>query len=133
MVAKTIAKVAKEKSVTTSRVESNKGDEYLDKLLASKDEQVSNLKEHVDDLRSQLSKKDALLTQAHSMIASMQEGQDSARDLIKMLGENVIDLSRRALPSGSQDSNVASNRAIQANNFDTQFATTSDDLATHDG
>jgi hypothetical protein len=123
---------AREDVDTLPRTESSKDNEILDKLFEAKDEQVVNLKEHVADLRSQLAKKDELLAQAQSMLSSMQEGQDSARDLIKMLGERVIDFSRHALPSGSKDSNPGSNRATQPDNFASQFATTSDDLATHD-
>ena len=114
------------------RMESSKGGEYLEKLFESKDEQVVNLKEHVADLRSQLAKKDEQLSLAQNMLASMQEGQDSARDLIKMLGERVIDLSRRELPSGTNDSNPGSKSATQPNRVATQFDIEQDDLATHD-
>jgi len=101
---------------TSTRSESSRNDEYLEKFLASKDEQVGDLKEHLGDLRAQLAKKDEQLAQAQNMLSSMQEGQDMARDLIKMLGERVVDLSRRELPSGSKDNNLDTNVA-------TRFAT----------
>lgn len=123
---------AREEADVLPRTESRKENELIEKLLESKDENVSTLKEHIGDLRSQLSKKDDLLAQAQSMIASMQEGQNSARDLIKMLGERVIDLSRRELPSGSNGTNLDTNTATRPNNFATKFATTSDDLGTND-
>jgi hypothetical protein len=123
---------ARVESATTSRVEGSKSEGYLDKFLESKDEQVLNLKEHVADLRSQLAKKDEMLAQAQSMLTSMQEGQDTALHLIKLFGERVDELSRRALPSGSKESDHGSNGAAQPKNFATQFATTSDDRATHD-
>jgi hypothetical protein len=125
-------KAAREDLDASPRIESGKGGEYLEKLFESKDEQVGNLKEHVADLRSQLAKKDEQLALAQNMLASMQEGQDSARDLIKMLGERVIDLSRRELPSGTKMSNPGSNSSIKPAGFATQFDTTSEHLASHD-
>lgn len=123
---------ARDELDTPARMENSKGNEFLEKLFETKDEQVSDLKMHIADLRSQLAKKDEQLAQAQSMLTTMQEGQDTAHGLIKMLGERVVDLSRRALPSGSKDNNLDSNRAIQTNNFATQSAITPDDLATHD-
>jgi hypothetical protein len=125
-------RAAREDIDTSPQGESSKGDGYLEKLFESKDEQVVNLKEHVSDLRSQLAKKDEQLALAQNMLASMQDGQDSARDLIKMLGERVIDLSRRELPSGTKMSNSGSNGSIQSDRFATQFDTTLDHLAAHD-
>jgi hypothetical protein len=127
-------RVAREEPVASTREESSKSEVFLERFLESKDEQVVNLKEHVADLRSQLAKKDEMLSQAHSMISSMQEGQDSARDLIKMLGERVVEFSRRELPSGSKDNNLGSHRATQPDDLgsqdeqsDTKSATTSAD------
>ena len=84
---------------------------------------MGDLKEHVADLRAQLAK-DEQLAQASNIINSMQEGQDMARDLIKMLGERVVDMSKRELPSGSKDSNLGSNRATQHDELGTHVATT---------
>jgi hypothetical protein len=66
------------------------------------------------------------------MVASMQEGQDMARDLIKMLGERVVDLSKRELPSGSMGNRLDSNGVTQPSKFATHFVTTPDKLATQD-
>ena len=117
---------------SSARHESSRSEEYLEKFLASKDEQVGDLKEHLSDLRAQLAKKDEQLAQANTILTSMQEGQDMARDLIKMLGERVVDLSRRELPSGSRGNTLESNSATQHDELATHFATTPNHSATHD-
>jgi hypothetical protein len=73
---------AKIEPATTSRVENSRSDEYVERILSSKDEQILNLKEHVADLRAQLIKKDDQLSQAQGFLTFMQEGEYDARKLI---------------------------------------------------
>lgn len=117
---------------SAARHDSSRDDVYLEKFVAAKDEQVGDLKEHVADLRAQLAKKDEQLAQASTIINSMQEGQDMARDLIKMLGERVVDMSRRELPSGSTGTMLDSQSATQHDELATHVATTPNHSATHD-
>ena len=126
------SRAARVESATTSRVESSKSDEFVERILSSKDEQILNLKEHVADLRVQLAKKDDQLFQAQGFLTFMQEGEYDARKLINVLGERVAELARHQLTSGNKENNVGSNTVTQPNNLATQSATTSDERATQD-
>jgi hypothetical protein len=115
-------------ATTTERRLAAEGN-YLHEYLRAKDEQITLLREQIDDLKKQMEKKDDQIAFKDRLIEGSREDQSSARHLIQIMTERVVEMSKRALPSATHRESSGSNNRESATNFDSHH----DDPATNAG
>lgn len=123
----TIVDTKSETEPSVAGVQANTRRDYLDEFIEVKDEEIIILKDHLMELRQQLAKKDEQIAHKDRLLEAAREDQNDARQLIRVFGERVVEMSKLQLPggvhgsqSGSQLRDRGSNRATQHDELGSQ-------------